>query len=94
LVGGTLTRDAHTPPPHLKFALLANKTQVCGDQASLCKCSLTKSYQGVVGDAAHMFSGVTCPSFFSISTGTQRTTYPKNMLLLLFEREIKPFGHY
>jgi hypothetical protein len=36
-------RYAHIPPPHFKFALLDNKTQVCGDQASFCKCSLNKN---------------------------------------------------
>jgi hypothetical protein len=41
---------------------------MCGDQASFVKFSLAKTYQGVVGDAAHMFLGVTSPSFFSIST--------------------------
>ena len=65
---GTFTRDAHIPPSHLKFALLGNKTQACGDQASLYKCFLTKAYQGVAVDVAHMFLGVTCPPFFSIST--------------------------
>jgi hypothetical protein len=37
------THDAQISPPHLKFALLSNKTQVCGDQAPFCKCSLNKN---------------------------------------------------
>jgi hypothetical protein len=65
----SFTRDAHIPPPHLKFALMSNKTQVCGDQASFRSLSLTKkTYQSVVLDVAHMFVGIIYPSFFLVST--------------------------
>jgi hypothetical protein len=62
------TQDAHIPPPHLKFALPGNKTQVCEDQASFCKYSFTKTYQDATTDVAHMFLGIIYSSFFSIST--------------------------
>jgi hypothetical protein len=42
-------------PTYLEFALLRNKTQVCGVQASLHNCSLTKSYHGVVVGVSLMF---------------------------------------
>jgi hypothetical protein len=61
------TRDAHIPPPHLKFALLGNKTQVCGDQASFCKFP-HQIFRSVAVDEAHMFLGITCPPFLSIFT--------------------------
>jgi hypothetical protein len=63
-----LTWDSYIPPPHLEFALLSNTTQVCEVQASLHNLSITKNYHGVVVGVALMFLGVTCPSFFVIST--------------------------
>jgi hypothetical protein len=63
-----LTQDAHISPPHLEFALLSNETLVCGDQASLVNVLSPKSSKSVVIDAAHMFLGIICPLFFSIST--------------------------
>jgi hypothetical protein len=38
------TRDAHIPPPHLEFALLSSKTQVCGDEAPFVNIPSPKSY--------------------------------------------------
>ena len=58
----------HMPPPHLEFALLGNKTQVCGVQVYFRSCSLSKTYESVVAGIVPMFVGVTCPSFFFIST--------------------------
>ena len=54
---------------------------MCGDQASFCKCSLTQAYLGVAADVAHMFVGMTDPSFFSISTWkVSDQKYPKDNL--------------
>jgi hypothetical protein len=85
--------------PHLEFALLSNKTQVCGDQVSFVNVPSPKSYQSVVVDEAHMFLGIICPPFFSISAwkvGDQK--YPKdnllkNMFLLLFEKGNKSYAN-
>jgi hypothetical protein len=62
------TRDAHISPPHLEFALLSNETQVCGDQAYFVNFPSPRSYHSVVVDVAHLFLGITYPTFFSIST--------------------------
>ena len=66
--GRKLTWGTHIPPPYLEFALLGNKTQVCGVQVFFHGRSYTKMYQGVVIGAAPMFIGVSCPSFSLIST--------------------------
>jgi hypothetical protein len=45
---GALLEMLTYPPPHLKFTLLGNKTQVCRDQASFLNVLSTKTYEGVV----------------------------------------------
>jgi hypothetical protein len=78
----SFTLDAHIPPPHLKFALLRNKTQVCGDQASFRSHSLTKNWPKCCS-WAHMFVGIICPSFFLVSTWkVSEQKYPKDALIL------------
>jgi hypothetical protein len=87
------------PPPHLKFALIRHKTQVCGDQASLVNVPLPKSYHNVVVDVAHMFLGVAVHRSFQspperlVTKNTRRTTYVKNMFVLLFEKGNKTYAN-
>ena len=56
------------PPPHLEFALLGNKTQVCVVQVPFRSRPLSKTYQGVVVGVATMVVCVTCLLFLLIST--------------------------
>jgi hypothetical protein len=74
------TRDAHISTPHLEFAVLSNRTQVCGDQTSLVNVPSLESYQSVVVDVAHMFLGITAHHSFQspperlVTKNTRRTT--------------------
>ena len=63
-----LTWGLHIPIPHLEFALLGNKTQVCVVQIPFRSRPLSKTYQSVVVGVGLMLVGVTCTSFFLIST--------------------------
>jgi len=49
-----LIRGAHIPPPHMEFALLGNKNQVCRVQVTFRCRSFTKMFRGVVASVAHV----------------------------------------
>ena len=54
MIGKELTWDTHVPPPNMEFALLGNKTQVCGAQISFRSGFLTMAYQSFVFGVAHV----------------------------------------
>jgi hypothetical protein len=77
------TLDAHISSPHLEFELLNNETQVCGDQASFLKYSLTKILPGCCSLCTSYVPRHHCPPFFSISTWKVRDQkYPKDNVIL------------
>jgi hypothetical protein len=72
---------------------------MCGDQASLVSVPSPKSYQSVVVYVAHMLLGIAIHHSFQspperlVTKNTRRTTYAKNMFLLLFEKGNKTYAN-
>jgi len=75
---------------HLEFALLGNKTQVCGVRVSFRSCSSTKTCQGFVVSVAHVRRRHLSVILFDLhlewlaTKNTQRKTMSYNMLFLFY----------
>jgi hypothetical protein len=89
-----LIRVTHISPPHLEFALLGNTTQGCRVQPSFIILSLPELLWCCSWCSSYVFRHCLSIDPFNLhlrwlaTKNTWRTTNPKDMFLLLFEKEI------